>query len=57
MKRARMRVESMTNRTRSKRKITVPIVINPENLWGLTASKRAMPPVLIVSVNQLIRVR
>ena len=57
MKRARMRVERMMNRTRSNRKMTVPIVINPENLCGLTASKRAMPPVLIVSVNQLIRVR
>lgn len=57
MKRARMRDESRANRTRSKRKTTVPIVINPENLWGVTASKRAMPPVLMVSVNQLIRVR
>ncbi len=52
-----MRVERRTNRIRSNMKTTVPIVIKPWNVWGVTASKRAMPPVLIVSVNQLVRVR
>ena len=31
----------------------VPIVVRPWNLWGVTANKRAIPPVLMVRVNHL----
>ena len=56
MKRAEMRIDRSRNRTRSNRKIMVPIVFNPVNLCGVTASKRAMPPVLMVRVNHLGRI-
>ena len=52
-KRSRMRAERRTKRTRSRMKTMVPIVIKPRNLWGVTASKRATPPVLMVRVNHL----
>lgn len=51
MKRAEMRIDRSRNRTRSNKKTIIPMVFKPGNLWGVTASKRAMPPVLIVSVN------
>lgn len=57
MKRAEMSVDRSRKRTRSNRKTMVPMVFNPGNLWGVTLSKRAMPPVLIVSVNHLRGIR
>lgn len=57
MKRARMEAERRTKRTRSSMKMMVPMVVKPRNVWGVTASKRAMPPVLMVRVNHLRRVR
>ena len=57
MKRAKMRAEIRTKRNKSNTKMMVPIVVKPRNVWGVTANKRAIPPVLIVSVNHLRRVR
>ena len=56
-KRVSMRAERRIKRKRSKMKMMVPIVVKPRNVWGVTASKRAMPPVLMVRVNHLERVR
>ena len=53
MKRARMSAERRTKRTRSKMKIMVPIVVRLRKRWGVTASRRGIPPVLIVRVNHL----
>ena len=33
--------------------MVVPIVVRPWNRWGVTANKRAIPPVLMVRVNHL----
>lgn len=57
MKRARMKAERRTKRTKSNMKIIVPIVVKPRNVWGVTANKSAIPPVLMVSVNHLRSVR
>ena len=51
MKRAVIRLVRMMNRTRSRRKMVVPIVVRPRKRWGSTDSRREMPPVDMVRVN------
>ena len=41
------------NKTRSKMKTMIPIVVSPRNRWGFTASKSARPPVDMTDVYHL----
>lgn len=51
MKRAVIRFVRTMNRTRSRMKMVVPIVVRPRKRWGSTDNRREMPPVDIVRVN------